>query len=133
MDILGIGPLELLLILVIALIVMGPSDMIKAGRTAGKFLRQVVTSPTWRAVTQTSTEIRRLPNRLIREAGLEEEIGTLKDLSKQATGPNPDLEKWQNQISPWTTPPQEGVSPPDKATNSEEDSNGDNEEVEKQD
>jgi Sec-independent protein translocase protein TatA len=105
MDILGIGPLELLLILVIALIVLGPSDMVKAGRTIGKFLRQIVTSPTWRAVTQTSNEIRRLPNRLIREAGLNEEIDTLKDISKQTAIPGNELEIWQNQISPWTTPP----------------------------
>lgn len=105
MDILGIGPLELLFILVIALIVLGPSDMVKAGRTIGRFLRQIVTSPTWRAVTQTSNEIRRIPNRLIREAGLEEEMDTLKSLSKQTEIPHNDLEKWRNQISPWTTPP----------------------------
>jgi Sec-independent protein translocase protein TatA len=114
MDILGIGPLELLFILVIALIVLGPSDMVKAGRTIGRFLRQIVTSPTWRAVTQTSNEIRRIPNRLIREAGLETEMDTLKSLSKQTEIPQNDLEEWRNQISPWTTPPS-GAGPQEEA------------------
>jgi uncharacterized protein YjiS (DUF1127 family) len=73
MEILGIGPLELFFILIIALIVLGPKDMVKAGRTIGRFLRSLVTSPTWRAVSRTSTELRNLPNKLIRDAGLEEE------------------------------------------------------------
>ena len=72
MDILGIGPLELFFILLIALIVLGPKDMVKAGRTLGKFMRSVVTSPNWHMLQQASREIRGLPNRLIREAGIEE-------------------------------------------------------------
>ena len=74
MDILGVGPLELLFILIIALIVLGPNDMVKAGRSLGKFLRKVVTSPTWHAVQQTSKQLQTLPDKLIREAGLEEDL-----------------------------------------------------------
>ena len=132
MEILGVGPLELLLILVIALIVMGPSDMVKAGRTIGKFLRQVVTSPTWRAVTQTSSEIRKLPNRLIREAGLEKDIDSIKELGKQSNNLGSDFEKWQNQISPWTTPPQTEDAPQSgESTSSAENHPGETEESEK--
>lgn len=72
MDILGIGPLELAFILIIALIVLGPNDMVKAGRTLGRFMRRMVMSDTWKVLTGVSREIRNLPNRLIREAGLEE-------------------------------------------------------------
>jgi sec-independent protein translocase protein TatB len=72
MEFLGIGPLELILILIIALIVMGPKDMAKAGLTVGKFLRKVVSSPTWGTIRRTSKEIKYLPNRLMREAGLED-------------------------------------------------------------
>lgn len=72
MDILGIGPLELLLVLIVALVVLGPNDMIKAGRTLGKWLRRLVLSPEWRTVQQTSNDLRNLPNKLIREAGLDE-------------------------------------------------------------
>ncbi len=72
MEFLGIGPLELFFIVLIALIVLGPKDMVKAGRTIGRFLRTLVTSPTWRTIQQTSRELRYLPNRLMREAGLED-------------------------------------------------------------
>ena len=113
MDILGIGPLELIFILIIALIVLGPSDMVKAGRTIGRFLRQLVTSSTWRAVTRTSDELRTLPNKLIRDAGLEEDLKDIQEATKSAAPPNldSDLSKWQEDIDSWTTPPTIGQQP----------------------
>jgi sec-independent protein translocase protein TatB len=83
MEILGIGPSELLFIVVIALIVLGPKDMQKAGRNIGKWLRQIVTSDGWKLFQQTSREIQTLPNRLMREAALEE----LKDVGDQLRQP----------------------------------------------
>jgi uncharacterized protein YjiS (DUF1127 family) len=113
MDILGIGPLELIFVLIIALIVLGPKDMVKAGRTIGKFLRQIVTSPTWHAVTRTSTELRNLPNKLIRDAGLEDDIKQIENATRSAVPPslNQDLSKWQEDINSWTTPPSAAESP----------------------
>jgi Sec-independent protein translocase protein TatA len=117
MEILGIGPLEFFFILIIALIVLGPKDMVKAGRTIGKFLRKVVTSPTWQAVNQTSNELRRLPNRLMREAGIEEDLKQIKEATQSIAPPNlgSDLGQWQKDITPWTTPPapNSSKSPPD--------------------
>ncbi|MBP6177011.1 MAG: twin-arginine translocase TatA/TatE family subunit [Anaerolineales bacterium] len=71
MEILGVGPSELIFIVIIALIVLGPKDMQKAGRTIGKFLRNIVTSDGWKMWQQTSRELRTLPNRLMREANEE--------------------------------------------------------------
>jgi Sec-independent protein translocase protein TatA len=68
MEILGIGMSELVFIIIIALIVLGPKDMQKAGQTIGRWLRSIVTSDGWRAFQQTSRELRTLPNRLMREA-----------------------------------------------------------------
>ena len=115
MDILGIGPLELVFILIIALIVLGPKDMVKAGGTIGKVLRQIVTSPTWHAVTKTSNELRNLPTKLIRDAGLEEDLKQISDVTKSAIPPslNQDLSKWQADINSWTTPPTIGSPPTD--------------------
>jgi Sec-independent protein translocase protein TatA len=79
MEFLGIGPLELLIIILIGLIVLGPKDIVKAGQSTGRFLRKIVTSPYWSSFQRTSREIKNLPNRLIREAGLEE---INKDLSQ---------------------------------------------------
>jgi Sec-independent protein translocase protein TatA len=72
MEILGIGPEELALILIIALILLGPKDMQKAGLTIGKWLRKIITSDGWKIFQQTSHEIQTLPTRLMREAQLDE-------------------------------------------------------------
>ena len=110
MDILGVGPLELVFILIIALIILGPNDMVKAGRTLGRWLRKLVTSPTWSAVQQTSRDLKNLPNKLMREAGLEElqkEIPDMNDLSKsmELNQINKELQETQKDISVLVTPP----------------------------
>ena len=101
MDLLGIGPLEVVFILIIALIIFGPNDIVRAGKTLGTFLRKVVTSDGWRAFQQASKGMRDLPTTLMREAGLEEEdlreLTGIKDLEDATEG-------LENQISPWTTP-----------------------------
>ena len=71
MEILGIGAPELVFIVIIALIVLGPKDMQKTGRTIGRWLNQLVRSDGWKAFQQTSREIRNLPTNLMREANLE--------------------------------------------------------------
>lgn len=114
MDIFGVGPLEFVFIILIALIVLGPSDMVKAGRTVGKLLRKVVTSSEWRTIQQASKEFRTLPNRLIREAGIEE---LKEEIRHEFSGENrisnqlsiddikKDFDQWKQDISTWTTPP----------------------------
>ena len=77
MEILGIGMSELVFIIIIALIVLGPKDMQKAGKTIGKWLRSVVTSDGWKAFQQTSRELRTLPNKLMRDAN--EELNKIGD------------------------------------------------------
>ncbi len=86
MEFLGIGPSELVFILIIALLVLGPKDMQKAGRTLGKWLRKVVTSDGWKLFQQTSREIQTLPNRLMREAALDE-LKELKDVQNDLRKP----------------------------------------------
>lgn len=107
MEILGIGPLELLFILLIALIVLGPTDMVKAGRTIGRFLRRLVISPGWRNFQQASRELRTLPNKLMRDAGLEEELEALREISRETSLPRlgETLQSLDRDISSWTTPP----------------------------
>jgi len=126
MDILGIGPLEIFFILLIALIVLGPNDMVKAGRTIGKFLRRIITSSDWRTIQQASRDIRYLPNRLMREAGLEDiEEEVKRDLPDDATlrkqigvdELRDEMKNWQDDMTDWTTPPPTigtPESPPDQ-------------------
>lgn len=71
MEILGVGMQELIFIVIIALIVLGPKDMQKAGKTIGRWLNQLVRSDTWKLFQQTSSELRNLPRNLIKEANME--------------------------------------------------------------
>ncbi len=71
MEILGIGPGELLFVILLAIIILGPKDMQKAGRSIGRFLNQLVRSDSWKVFQKTSAEIRNLPRNLMREANME--------------------------------------------------------------
>jgi Sec-independent protein translocase protein TatA len=109
MDFLGIGPLELFFILLIALIIFGPNDIVKAGKTLGTFLRKIVKSENWRIFQQASKGMRNLPNTLMREAGLEEEdLRALTGLSELEEATR-DLNQG---ISSWTSPPQDKPAQP---------------------
>jgi Sec-independent protein translocase protein TatA len=105
MEILGIGPLELFFILIIALIILGPGDMVKAGRTLGRLMRKVVTSPEWRTVQKASRELKYLPNRLMREANLEDLSKELGDINIIGTEINKEVRQVEADLSSWTTPP----------------------------
>ncbi|UCF62096.1 MAG: twin-arginine translocase TatA/TatE family subunit [Anaerolineaceae bacterium] len=72
MDFLGVGPMELIFIFIIALVVIGPRDIGKAARSMGRFLNRLYKSDTWRMLLDTSRTLRNLPERLAREAALEE-------------------------------------------------------------
>jgi Sec-independent protein translocase protein TatA len=85
MDILGIGIQEIFLIMVLALIILGPKDMVKTGRKIGAWLRQFVLSDEWRVMRQTGEELRDLPNKLMREANPELEM-PMEEINKKVFG-----------------------------------------------
>ncbi len=71
MEILGVGWQEFIFVIIIAIIVLGPKDMQKAGRTIGRWLNQLVHSDGWKIFQKTSSELRNLPRNLMREANME--------------------------------------------------------------
>jgi Sec-independent protein translocase protein TatA len=83
MEILGVGVPELMFIVLIALILLGPKDMIAAGKTFGKVLRKFLTSPEWRLMRKTGEELQQLPTKLIREAGLEDLQNEVRGVTNQ--------------------------------------------------
>jgi sec-independent protein translocase protein TatB len=109
MEILGIGAPELIFILIIALIVLGPRDMQKAGRTVGRWLNQLIRSDGWKVFQKTSSELRNLPRNLMREANLEaaEMERELRNAIDPRIDPNPDSA--QNKAAP-----RPNVAPPRK-------------------
>ena len=72
MEFLGIGPLELFAILLIAILVIGPKDLERTARTLGRTLNRIFQSDSYRAIQHMSQELRQLPNRLVEEAKLDE-------------------------------------------------------------
>jgi Sec-independent protein translocase protein TatA len=120
MEILGIGFSELVFILLIAIIILGPRDMQKAGRTIGRWLNQLVRSDGWKVFQKTSTEIRNLPRNLMREANME-----LGDVDKeireirQTIDPRPQppasttRPRPTPQNKPEVSPPLTNLNPPD--------------------
>jgi len=117
MDFLGIGPLELALILLIALLVVGPKEMVKMGSTIGKFLRKVMTSPTWKAIRETSREISNLPTKLARQANLEE-FEKLRDELKEGDEELTAKAEIEASLDAWTNPQPKSKRPPAKAEDS---------------
>jgi len=82
MNIFGIGPLEIVFVLIIGILVLGPDGMITAGRKMGKFMRSIIRSNWWQNIRKGISEIQYLPQRLMREAELEE-LNELRMLTKE--------------------------------------------------
>jgi Sec-independent protein translocase protein TatA len=105
MEIFGIGPLEVLFILLLAFIVLGPGDMAKTGRTIGRFLRNVVTSQWWSGFRNASREIKQLPFTLMREASIEEATKDLNELNKIGENlPISTTTDYKSDFSGWINP-----------------------------
>jgi sec-independent protein translocase protein TatB len=94
MDFLGIGPLELLLIFVLALILLGPKEMVSTAKKAAEAIRKVTQSDFWKEAVDSSREIRQLPTQIMKDTGLDEELRKInRDLSR-----NQDQVKWEQDI-----------------------------------
>ena len=78
---LGIG--EIIFILIIAVIVFGPKNMVKTARDIGGFLRKVTKSPYWQEVWATRRDLTELPKIIAKEAQLDD---TIRDLNKETNG-----------------------------------------------
>ena len=128
MEIFGIGLLELLLILLISFLVLGPGDMVKTGRTIGRFLRRVVTSVWWNDLRRASRELRQLPYTLMREANLEDAAKDLNEIKAMGNLINPGAQNQKkSKYSSWTSPIIPGSTPSvaNQATNEHQAQSGD--------
>ncbi len=122
MDLLGVGPLELFFIILIALVVIGPRDIGKAARSFGRFLNRLYRSETWRMLTETSRNLRNLPNRLVREAALEASLDEVRqtvrevgqEIAQDVRALDEDLQVWMK------TPPNSDLSPGESQPTTEE-------------
>lgn len=77
----NLGLSEIIFILIIALIIFGPGNMVKTAKEAGAFIRKITKSPYWKEVWATRRELNELPKMLAKEAELDE---TIRDLNKES-------------------------------------------------
>ena len=85
--------------------------MVKAAREAGVFIRKLTHSPIWRDVMDTSREIREIPKKIVREAGIEQD---LEDLRRSTQGTLSEINRSHFKELPVVKKPAE------KAVNAEE-------------
>jgi Sec-independent protein translocase protein TatA len=97
MEILGIGPLELIFIFLIAIIILGPKDLEKTGKSIGRGLIKLVKSDTWKTARQASEKVRSIPNELMREAGMED---MKQSLNSEIIQPPKTT---RNSLDPWAS------------------------------
>jgi Sec-independent protein translocase protein TatA len=96
MEFLNVGPLELLAILLIMFILLGPNDMVQTARKIGQWTRRMVRSPIWRDITGYSQEIRDLPRKIMDESGLEESITDIRQTTQSVSA---DLREQLKQVN----------------------------------
>ncbi len=119
MDFLGIGLPELVFILIIILLVIGPKDMQRTARQVGHWLNRLNKSDNFKVLQRASEELRNLPQRLVEEARLEEmddlkkTAEELKDLGQEVSmrPPNADPYRAWKEPSPGSPPPASTASP----------------------
>ena len=86
MNFLNLGFSEIVFIIIIALIIFGPKNMVKSARDAGVFLRKVVKSPYWQEVWATKRDFDEFPKMLAKEAKLNETLESLDHESRNIKG-----------------------------------------------
>jgi Sec-independent protein translocase protein TatA len=86
MEIFGIGLPEIVFVLLLALVIMGPKDMTDSARKLARWLYRLFRSPQWREFIGAAREVRDMPNQIIREAGMEEDIQMLRQAGQEMRG-----------------------------------------------
>jgi Sec-independent protein translocase protein TatA len=87
LNILGIGPAELLFFVVLLLLLFGPKDLARMARDIGRFVGRVTRSQNFQTIQQASQEIRNLPQRIVQEAQLEDIQREAQELKNSVAGP----------------------------------------------
>jgi Sec-independent protein translocase protein TatA len=105
MEFLGIGLPELGLILVVALLVLGPKDMVSTSRRIARTIRALSQSEFWRTTREAWKMAKDIPTELLRESGLDEARSELDKLGS-------DLNQWKREVDLTVQPGNNRILPP---------------------
>ena len=92
MQVFNVGVLELLFILVLAFIVLGPKKAITTAGDVGRWIKNLTKSPLWREIITTSNEIREFPKRIMDDVDFQK---TMEDLDRSTKEINQVLQQAQ--------------------------------------
>ncbi len=90
MQIFNVGALELVFILLIAFIVLGPKKAVKAAADVGRWVRKLASSEFWRELVMMSKEIQDLPNKMMDEVEIQK---TIDDIERSTSEVNQSIKK----------------------------------------
>jgi sec-independent protein translocase protein TatB len=79
MKIFNVGALEILFIILLALIVLGPKNAVKALGDLGTWLKKIKESQIWQDLLNTSREIQELPKKMMDETEIKK---TLEEINR---------------------------------------------------
>ena len=72
MSILGIGPLEIIVLAVFVLLLFRPEDLASTGKTIGRFLNSAKKSDTWKSILDLRQGAKKVGQEFISDSGIEE-------------------------------------------------------------
>lgn len=87
----GIGLPEIVILILISFVVIGPERSRELALTAGRWLRRIMTSAWWREFNNVAGALRDLPNTLVRMSELEDSLRQIQTDMNQATQVDLDL------------------------------------------
>ncbi len=102
MDILGIGIPELVFIVLIALVILGPREMQKTAQAIGQGLRKFMDSDTWRVMRDANREIKRLPVKLMQD--VDEAVQGETGQPENRIGAGGEVDAWTGKPRPAEPP-----------------------------
>jgi Sec-independent protein translocase protein TatA len=121
MQVFNLGFGEIIFVLLIAVVVLGPERITVFSRKAGQWIRAMISNPLWQDVVSTSNEFRQLPNKLMEETGLQSDLDDLNievtDLDQAISGELDEINQFpdvQMDITPTSTdkdPEEQGQLP----------------------
>lgn len=82
MEIFNIGAGEIILLLVILFVVLGPRDMARTAYKVGSWIRKLVKSPIWAEMMNTSQMLKDIPQELVKNSGLGEDLKDLRQMER---------------------------------------------------
>lgn len=112
MQFLGISPTELIFIVIILFIVLGPQDLVKVGSTLGRSIRKLRESGAWKTMTDATRQLRELPQTLARQAGVDELELLGREIGAELKEQREKIEELDRQFVAWTRTPDKPADTP---------------------